>query len=162
MNKRILLFIEKVIKNKSQTQGYVLPNVIEDEKDLQTLVDIIENDPDLFKMVYAVDPGFTNAKAIDIWNKINKNPAGKAIVDKYEDILQFRISSARTRGAGMEEDAYPQQDPANPESTRPIDLYDKKANMASADIGSFYEFFTTLKHRSNEASGGSTKDAPPQ
>lgn len=162
MNKRILLFLEKVVKNSKQTQGYALPDGITDTDDQQALVDIIENDPELFKMAYAVDPGYNNVKAIDIWNKIAENPAGKAIIDKYQDILHYRISSARARGAGMEEGAYDQQDPNDPETTRSIDLYDKKANAASTDIGSFYDFFTSNKHRPNEGSGGSAKDSPLQ
>jgi hypothetical protein len=162
MNKRILLFLEKVISNSKQTQGYALPNGITDTNDQQALVDIIENDPELFKMAYAVDPGYNKVKAIDIWNKIAQNPDGKAIIDKYQDILHYRISSARTRGDGMQEGAYDPVDPNDPETTRPIDLYDQKANTASTDIGSFYDFFTSIKHRPNEVSGGSTKDRPLQ
>lgn len=158
MNKRILLFIEKVVT--SETMGYSIPNVIEDTKDIQALIDIIENDKDLFKMVYAVDSGYSDAKAADIWKRIAATPEGAALAKKYGS--GYRISSSRRRGAGMEENAYPQQDPTKPETTRPIDVYDKKANSASTEIESFYKFFTSGESRPNEVSGGSPGSSPPK
>lgn len=159
MNKRVLLFIEQVLLNAKQTQGYSLPDIM-DSSDAQSLIDVIENDPELFKMVYAVDPGYHKVRAMDIWNKIAADPTGKAIIDKYKDAIGYRISSARARGEGMEEGAYEQQNPDDPKSTRSIDVYDKKANISGRDIGSFYDFFTSNRHRSNEVSGGSPGSGP--
>lgn len=159
MNKRVLLFIEQVLLNAKQTQGYSLPDVM-DTADAQSLIDVIENDPELFKMVYAVDPGYNKVSAMDIWNKIAADPTGKALVDKYKDAIGYRISSARARGEGMEEGAYQQQKPDDPKTTRSIDVYDKKANISGRDIGSFYDFFTSNRHRSNEVSGGSPGSGP--
>lgn len=156
MNKRILLFIERVVT--SQNMGYSIPDAIEDTKDIQALVDIIANDIELSKMVYAVDSGYSDAKAADIWKRIAATPEGLALAKKYGS--GYRISSARERGAGMEENAYPQQDPTKPETTRPIDVYDKKANTASTEIESFYKFFTSGESRPNEVSGGSPGSGP--
>lgn len=159
MNKRIVLFIEQVLLNAKQTQGYSLPDVM-DTTDAQSLIDVIENDPELFKMVYGVDPGYNKVNAMDIWNKIAADPKGKDLVAKYKDAVGYRISSARARGEGMEEGAYQQQKPDDPKSTRSIDVYDKKANISGRDIGSFYDFFTSNRHRSNEVSGGSPGSGP--
>ena len=158
MNKRILLFIERVVIN--QNMGYSIPDVIKDTKDIQALVDIIANDGELSKMVYAVDPGYNDYKAADIWEKIAATPEGAALAGKYGSAVGYRISSSRAQGAGMEQGAYPQQDPAKPETTRPIDVYDKKANTASTEIESFYKFFTSGESRPNEVSGGSPGSSP--
>lgn len=159
MNKKIVLFIEQVLLNARQTQGYSLPDVM-DSTDAQTLIDVIEKNPELFKMVYGVDPGYNKVSAMDIWKKIAADPTGKALVDKYKDVIGYRISSARARGEGMEEGAYEPQKPNDPNSTRPIDAYDKRANMSGRDIGSFYDFFTSNRLRSNEVSGGSPGSGP--
>jgi hypothetical protein len=160
--KKILLFIEQVVLNAKQNQGYALPDIIKDTNDVQALVNIIEKDPELFKMVYAADPGYNKISAADIWKKISADPEGYAIAKKYQDALNYRISSARARGPGMEEGAYEPQKPGQPESTRPIDAYDKRANMSGRDIGSFYDFFTSNRLRSNEVSGGSPGSSPLQ
>lgn len=154
-------FLEQVVTNAKGTQGYSLPDVITDTDDVQTLIDIIDGDSELFKMVYAVDPGYNKFKAVDIWKKIINTPQGQSIVDKYPDVVRFRISSSRVRGAGFEEGSYPQQNKSDSSSTRPIDVYDKKANGSSGDIGSFYDFFTSNKLRSSEVSGGAPADVIP-
>ena len=156
MKKRSYYFIEQVVMSANQKQGYSLPDIIEDTKDVQDLVDIIENDPELFQMVYGVDPQFTHAKAADIWNKITTYPKGRAIADKYRNALNFRISSARASGGGFDRVLKPEKE-GDPD-TRPIDAYDKKANYAlnnGREIPSFYEYFT-----SQEQSAGPQFQSP--
>ena len=158
----ILLFIERVVLSTNRNLGYSLPNIIEDTNDIQTLIDVIQNDEVLSKMVYAVDHGYNKSKAADIWKRIEMDPNGKIIADKYKNAHNFRISSAMASGDGVRkgEGAYEQQDPANPRSTRPIDYFDKKANTTSGEMESFYDFFTSSKNRPNEVSGGAPKDKP--
>ena len=156
------MFLEQVVINSKGTQGYSLPDIINDTDDAQTLVDIIDGDPELFKMAYAADPGYHKFKAADIWKRIMKYPQGLAIIDKYPDVIHFRISSSRARGAGFEEEAYPPQRENDPKSTRPIDAFDKRANASSSEIGSFYDFFTSHKMRPTEVSGGSPAQRPPR
>lgn len=160
-------FFEQVVTGGTQRLGYALPDVL-DHSDAQALINAIESDPELNAMVQGDDvktPGSSAKTAADVWAKLSQTKIGQAILAAKPDIKGYRISSTRTSGSGFAPDSYPQQREGKPETTREIDAYDKWGNekgqyLQNQGMPSFKEYFTTNKWRTNEVSGGGTKQTP--
>jgi len=161
-------FFEQVVTGGSQKQGYSLPDLIDNSRDVQDLINTIESDPELAAGVRMDDvqhQGSSQLNAGAIWKKLEKTPVGERLSKAYPLIKNYRISSVSTSSSAFKPGSYDPQIEGKPNTTREIDAYDKWGNseglkLRGQNMPSFREYMYTDKWRTDEISGGGAKQTP--
>lgn len=148
---RYILVNEAVVRGVSKSNFpilYAVPDLMvpnpKDKTDAEKLIQVIENDPDLLKIVTTYDLKSNSNEWNVFWQKFQESKLGKELVDKYsiERLKEFRIS--RSKESDMEG----------------ITAFDKWANqnLGKIDLPSFQDWWTLSATKSIDPGARSLED----